>query len=63
MILSHPWRCIEMFLGLGKTLVLQEGPPGTPPGGPLEVQRVFKKTNDARHHWYQFYSDFSTENK
>ena len=34
MILNQPYRCLEMFLGLGKTLV----PPGGPEG-PIEVQK------------------------
>ena len=54
-----------MFLGLGKILGPQEGPPGIPSGGPLNrgPERVSGKPNDIRHVGYQFYSDFSTENK
>ena len=38
MILNQPYRCLEMFLGLGKTLVPPGGPQG-PPEGPIEVQK------------------------
>jgi hypothetical protein len=58
MILNHPWRCLEMFLGLGKTLGSQEGPHRWSLRGP---ERVSGEPNYIRYVGYQFYSDFSTE--
>ena len=55
MILNHPWRCLEMFLGLGKTLEPQEGPQGPHQGSPRGLERVSGEPNDTRHVGYQFY--------